>query len=146
MKIKSVLPAEWEKHEATWLVWPQRSDDWPGKFASIKWGFCDIIKIISDSSKTGIRMSLTCMKSKNGDDKKSGGFIWRYADQISDFTKNIDVKITEPYNSTPDRKYLRDKYDTINEFCYKKEGRYYNNIKIKLWDEWANDCEKFYKD
>lgn len=120
--------------------------DLNGVFVKKHESVIEAIKIISDSSKTGIRMSLTCMKSKNGDDKKSGGFIWRYADQISDFTKNIDVKITEPYNSTPDRKYLRDKYDTINEFCYKKEGRYYNNIKIKLWDEWANDFEKFYKD
>lgn len=44
-----VLPAEWEKHEATWLVWPKRSDDWPGKFGSIKWIYADIIKYISES-------------------------------------------------------------------------------------------------
>jgi agmatine deiminase len=43
------LPAEWEKHEAAWLVWPKRSDDWPGKFSSIKWIYSDIIKTIADS-------------------------------------------------------------------------------------------------
>ena len=47
--MKLVLPAEWEKHEATWLTWPKRSDDWPGKFGSIKWVYSDIIKIISES-------------------------------------------------------------------------------------------------
>ena len=25
------VPAEWEKHEATWLGWPHNNEDWPGK-------------------------------------------------------------------------------------------------------------------
>ena len=25
------MPAEWEKHEATWLGWPHNASDWPGK-------------------------------------------------------------------------------------------------------------------
>ncbi len=25
------MPAEWEKHEATWLGWPHNSTDWPEK-------------------------------------------------------------------------------------------------------------------
>ena len=24
------MPAEWEKHEATWLTWPTNTDTWPG--------------------------------------------------------------------------------------------------------------------
>nr|NIP38524.1 agmatine deiminase family protein [Candidatus Dadabacteria bacterium]NIS08382.1 agmatine deiminase family protein [Candidatus Dadabacteria bacterium]NIV41524.1 agmatine deiminase family protein [Candidatus Dadabacteria bacterium]NIX15266.1 agmatine deiminase family protein [Candidatus Dadabacteria bacterium]NIY21892.1 agmatine deiminase family protein [Candidatus Dadabacteria bacterium] len=47
MKLR--LPAEWEKHEATWLVWPKRREDWPGKYSSIKWVYADIIKAISYS-------------------------------------------------------------------------------------------------
>jgi agmatine deiminase len=25
------MPAEWERHESTWLSWPQNSETWPGK-------------------------------------------------------------------------------------------------------------------
>ena len=26
------MPAEWERHEATWLTWPHAEEHWPGKF------------------------------------------------------------------------------------------------------------------
>ena len=38
------MPAEWEPHEATWLAWPHREDDWPGKFAAIPWVFAEMIR------------------------------------------------------------------------------------------------------
>jgi len=24
------VPAEWQRHEATWLGWPHNKEDWPG--------------------------------------------------------------------------------------------------------------------
>jgi agmatine deiminase len=41
------MPAEWEKHEATWLGWPHNKTDWPGKFAPIPWVFSEMAKRIS---------------------------------------------------------------------------------------------------
>jgi agmatine deiminase len=41
------MPAEWERHEATWMVWPQNSTDWPGKFAAIPWVYADIVRHLS---------------------------------------------------------------------------------------------------
>src|SRR5215475_2895391 len=38
------MPAEWDRHEATWLVWPHRLSDWPGKFASIPWVYGEIVR------------------------------------------------------------------------------------------------------
>jgi agmatine deiminase len=38
------MPAEWEPHEATWLAWPHRRGDWPGKFAPIPWVYAEIIR------------------------------------------------------------------------------------------------------
>jgi agmatine deiminase len=38
------MPAEWETHEATWLAWPHRHADWPGKFAPIPWVYCEIVR------------------------------------------------------------------------------------------------------
>ena len=51
---KYILPAEWEAHEATWIAWPQNRSDWPGKFASIKWVYTEIVKYISHGEKVRI--------------------------------------------------------------------------------------------
>jgi agmatine deiminase len=44
-----ILPAEWEKHDATWLGWPYNKSDWPGKFSPIQWIYAEIVKYISRS-------------------------------------------------------------------------------------------------
>jgi len=42
--MKYILPAEWEKHEATLLSFPYEGKDWPGKYHAIKWAFIELIK------------------------------------------------------------------------------------------------------
>jgi agmatine deiminase len=42
-----VMPAEWEKHEATWLGWPHHPTDWPGKLDTIRWIYGEIVRKIS---------------------------------------------------------------------------------------------------
>ena len=41
------MPAEWERHKATWLAWPHELTDWPGKFAPIPWAFAEIVRQLS---------------------------------------------------------------------------------------------------
>jgi agmatine deiminase len=41
------MPAEWERHEATWLAWPHNPEDWPGKFQAIPWLFAEIVRLLS---------------------------------------------------------------------------------------------------
>lgn len=41
------MPAEWERHEATWLTWPHNADDWPGKFEVIPWIYGEMIRKIA---------------------------------------------------------------------------------------------------
>jgi agmatine deiminase len=41
------MPAEWERHEATWLSWPHELTDWPGKFAPIPWVYAEIARHLS---------------------------------------------------------------------------------------------------
>lgn len=41
------FPAEWEKHEATWIAWPHNSRDWPGKFHPIPWVYSEIVRYIA---------------------------------------------------------------------------------------------------
>jgi agmatine deiminase len=38
------MPAEWERHEATWIGWPHRLTDWPGRFAPIPWVYGEIVR------------------------------------------------------------------------------------------------------
>jgi agmatine deiminase len=40
------MPAEWEKHEATWLGWPHNPTDWPGKLDTIRWVYGEIVRKI----------------------------------------------------------------------------------------------------
>lgn len=38
------MPAEWERHEATWLGWPHNLTDWPGRFTPIPWVYTEIVR------------------------------------------------------------------------------------------------------
>lgn len=48
------MPAEWEKHAATWIAWPHNRSDWPGKFAAIPWVYADIVRHLSRVEKVNI--------------------------------------------------------------------------------------------
>jgi agmatine deiminase len=42
--IRYRMPAEWERHEATWLAWPHHVSDWPGKFPAVPWVYAEIVR------------------------------------------------------------------------------------------------------
>jgi agmatine deiminase len=48
------MPAEWERHEATWLAWPHEVSDWPGKFVPIPWVYGEIVRHLSRVEKVRI--------------------------------------------------------------------------------------------
>ena len=41
------MPAEWEKHEATWLGWPHHPTDWPDKLDTIRWVYGEMVRKIA---------------------------------------------------------------------------------------------------
>ncbi len=41
------MPAEWERHDATWLAWPHNPEDWPGKFQPIPWLYAEIVRLLA---------------------------------------------------------------------------------------------------
>ena len=41
------MPAEWERHEATWLGWPHNPTDWPGKLDTIRWVYGEMVRKIA---------------------------------------------------------------------------------------------------
>jgi agmatine deiminase len=41
------MPAEWERHEATWLGWPHNASDWPDKLDTIRWVYGEMVRKIA---------------------------------------------------------------------------------------------------
>jgi agmatine deiminase len=41
------MPAEWERHTATWIAWPHNASDWPGRFQPIPWVYAEIVRHLS---------------------------------------------------------------------------------------------------
>jgi agmatine deiminase len=48
------MPAEWERHEATWLAWPHNPEDWPGKFQAIPWVYAEIVRLLATHERVHI--------------------------------------------------------------------------------------------
>jgi agmatine deiminase len=41
------MPAEWEPHAATFLAWPHKRGDWPGKADNIPWVFAELARLLT---------------------------------------------------------------------------------------------------
>ena len=48
------MPAEWERHQATWIAWPHNQSDWPGKFEAIPWVYAEIVRYLSAGEDVNI--------------------------------------------------------------------------------------------
>ena len=57
------FPAEWAKHEATWLSWPHKEASWPGKIETIYKPYCEFIKIVAEGEKVRINVKDEEMKA-----------------------------------------------------------------------------------
>ena len=42
------MPAEWARHEATWLGWPHNETDWPAKIDTIRWVYGEMVRKIAE--------------------------------------------------------------------------------------------------
>ncbi len=48
------MPAEWERHQATWLAWPHEESDWPEKFEPVPWIYGEIVRHLSRVEQVNI--------------------------------------------------------------------------------------------
>ncbi len=48
------MPAEWARHDATWISWPHHEPDWPGKLAPIPWVYAEIVRALSPHERVEI--------------------------------------------------------------------------------------------
>jgi agmatine deiminase len=56
------FPAEWAKHEATWLSWPHKEASWPGKIESIYPIYAQFVKALTAGEKVRINVNSEAMK------------------------------------------------------------------------------------
>ena len=48
------MPAEWERHDATWIAWPHHEPDWPGKLGPIPWVYGEIVRVLHQHERVEI--------------------------------------------------------------------------------------------
>lgn len=48
------MPAEWEPHRATWLVWPHARADWGVKTAAVEWCYAEIVRHLVGGERVAI--------------------------------------------------------------------------------------------
>ncbi|TAL03548.1 MAG: agmatine deiminase family protein [Verrucomicrobia bacterium] len=72
------MPAEWEKHAATWLGWPHNESDWPDKIDTIRWVYGEMVRKITQgemvrilvNSKAEAKFAGSYLKRANCDMKR----------------------------------------------------------------------------
>jgi agmatine deiminase len=67
------MPAEWERHEATWIGWPHNPTDWPGKLAPIHWVYAEIVRKIAPGELVRILVNSSAHEAKGRSVLKSAG-------------------------------------------------------------------------
>ena len=50
------MPAEWARHEATWLTYPKNPDSWPGKIETIYPSYHLFVKVLAESEVVHINV------------------------------------------------------------------------------------------
>jgi agmatine deiminase len=58
------MPAEWQRHEATWLVWPHRLSDWPNRFAPIPWVYAEIVRKLAEGELVRILVASASLETQ----------------------------------------------------------------------------------
>lgn len=48
------MPAEWERHDATWIAWPHHEPDWPGKLDAVQWVYAEIVRILAAHERVDV--------------------------------------------------------------------------------------------
>src|SRR5688500_20164329 len=67
------FPAEFAKHDATWLSWPHKEASWPGKIKSIYPVYAIVIKLVAEGEIVNINVV----------DEKMKQSAIRYLDEVA---------------------------------------------------------------
>ena len=71
------MPAEWERHEATWLIWPHNQVDWPDKVDTVRWVYGEIVRKVCPGEIVRI------LVNSKADEKLAHRFLTRAGADLS---------------------------------------------------------------
>ena len=114
------MPAEWEKHAATWLAWPHETSDWPGKFAPIPWVYAEIVRHLSRVEKVRILIENKAAEQQARKVLQKAG---------------ADLSAVEFFHAQTDRSWTR---DYCPMFVQSRGGRTLLNWRFNGWAKYAN--------
>jgi agmatine deiminase len=119
------LPAEWEPHTATWIAWPHRQSDWPGKFPPIPWVFAEIVRLLHYSERVRVLVN--------------NSSVQRRAQQVLRWA-GVDLGRVDFFAFPTDRDWMRDSAGLflrdpsghlgVTDFCFNAWAKY---------DDWQLD-------
>jgi agmatine deiminase len=81
------MPAEWERHEATWLGWPHNETDWPGKLDTIRWVYGEMVRKIAAGERVRLLVN----------DRAAAAQARRYLGRAGADLRRVDF-VTHPTN------------------------------------------------
>ena len=115
------MPAEWERHEATWLGWPHELTDWPGKFAPIPWAFAEMVRHLSQVEQVYLLVEDAAAEKRARTILKKAG---------------AKLEAVEFFRVATDRGWMRDS----GPICVKNAAGEvaYNNFVFNGWAKYAN--------
>ncbi len=87
------MPAEWEPHAGTWLAWPHRTSDWPGKFGVVPWIYGEIVRTLSRYERVNIAVRDAATRAK----------VTALLEKVHADTKNVKLHV-----AATDRSWVRD--------------------------------------
>jgi agmatine deiminase len=118
------MPAEWERHEATWLAWPHNPTDWPDKLDTIRWVYVEIVRHISAGET--VRM----LVNSRADAKMAARYLTR---------SGVDMKRVEFVVHSTNRGWTRDSGPI---FVRRKRTTAIVHCHFNAWakyDDWRKD-------
>jgi len=111
------MPAEWERHDATWIAWPHHEPDWPGKLAAVQWVYAEIVRVLAECE----RVHVLC----HDEDVRAQAESYLRAHAVA--LQNVDLTVIPT-----DRVWLR---DSGPSFVWNTEG----DVELMAWgfNAWA---------
>lgn len=90
------MPAEWESHRASWLVWPHNRADWEVKTAAIDWCYVEIVRHLVRGERVGIACPDAAVAGRVEDRLRRGGVDMTAVDRILAPTNRSWIRDTGP--------------------------------------------------
>jgi agmatine deiminase len=92
------MPAEWEPRAATWIAWPHKRSDWPGRFACIPWVVGAIVAKLTPGERVRI------LVRHAADARAARGVLRRV---------RVDLRRVDLVRARTDRFWTRDSLPTV---------------------------------